>query len=110
MEIMRGIILRSMGLLVGITALGFMPASQVGAQSFKVLHRFAQLPYGEPHHTNKDGSHPRSSLVLAGNTLYGTAQYAGNGVGTLFAINTDGSGFRILHSFSAISYVTQDFE
>jgi uncharacterized repeat protein (TIGR03803 family) len=43
-------------------------------------------------------------LILSGNTLYGTAQAGGgSGVGTVFAINTDSSGFTNLHSFAATS-------
>jgi uncharacterized repeat protein (TIGR03803 family) len=41
-------------------------------------------------------------LILSGNTLYGTASAGGtNGMGTIFAINTNGSGFTTLHSFTA---------
>src|SRR5260221_9904425 len=41
------------------------------------------------------------ALILSGNTLYGAASYAGiSGAGTVFAVNTDGTGFAILHSFS----------
>ena len=37
-----------------------------------------------------------------GNILYGTAVEGGtSGIGTLFAVNTDGSGFTNLHSFTA---------
>jgi uncharacterized repeat protein (TIGR03803 family) len=51
---------------------------------------------------NSDGSDPNGVLVLAGNTLYGTANYGGTaGNGTVFAVNTDGTGFTTLHSFSA---------
>jgi uncharacterized repeat protein (TIGR03803 family) len=41
-------------------------------------------------------------LVLSGKTLYGTANDGGtNGRGgTVFAINSDGTGYRILHSFN----------
>jgi uncharacterized repeat protein (TIGR03803 family) len=36
-----------------------------------------------------------------GNTLYGTAASGGNsGDGTVFEVNTDGTGFTTLHSFS----------
>jgi uncharacterized repeat protein (TIGR03803 family) len=43
-------------------------------------------------------------LILSGNTLYGTAQYGGGaGVGTVFAVNTDGSGFTNLHTFTALA-------
>jgi uncharacterized repeat protein (TIGR03803 family) len=49
-----------------------------------------------------DGSYPNGGLISAGNTLYGTASHAGSsGSGTVFAINTDGTGFRILHNFTA---------
>jgi uncharacterized repeat protein (TIGR03803 family) len=48
-----------------------------------------------------DGGNPYAGLVLSGNTLYGTAYYGGSsGLGTVFAINTDGSGFTNLYSFT----------
>jgi len=51
--------------------------------------------------TNQDGASPQAALILAGSTLYGTAQYGGDsGAGTVFAINTNGSGFTNLYSFS----------
>jgi len=54
--------------------------------------------------TNTDGRSPRAGLVVSGNTLYGTARFAGSGAsGTVFKLNTDGTGFGVLHSFSAIS-------
>src|SRR5215467_1826901 len=50
---------------------------------------------------NFEGANPNAGLVLLGNTLYGTAAAAGGGgAGTVFAVNTDGTGFRILHSFT----------
>ena len=43
-------------------------------------------------------------MILSGNTLYGTTQCGGtNATGTVFAVNTDGTGFTNLHSFTAIS-------
>ena len=40
-------------------------------------------------------------LILSGNTLYGTASSGGSsGDGTVFAVNTDGTGFTTLHSFT----------
>jgi uncharacterized repeat protein (TIGR03803 family) len=51
--------------------------------------------------TNSDGSKPTSDLVLDGNTLYGTTSGGGDaGNGTVFSLNTDGSDFTILKSFS----------
>ena len=43
-------------------------------------------------------------MILSGNTLYGTADDGGSsGNGTVFAVNTDGTGFTNLHSFTAMS-------
>src|SRR2546427_146852 len=45
-----------------------------------------------------DGGNPYAGLVLSGNTLYGTAGYGGtSGIGTVFKLNTDGTGFTNLH-------------
>jgi uncharacterized repeat protein (TIGR03803 family) len=52
--------------------------------------------------TNKDGAGPNANLLLSGNTLYGSAFRGGtNGNGTLFAMNTNGTAFTNLHSFTA---------
>jgi uncharacterized repeat protein (TIGR03803 family) len=52
--------------------------------------------------TNSEGANPEPGLVLVGNTLYGTAGTAGSlGHGTIFSLNTDGSGFTDLYTFSA---------
>jgi uncharacterized repeat protein (TIGR03803 family) len=60
---------------------------------FSVLHNFTSF---------KDGGQPECILALSGNTLYGTAFEGGNfGYGTVFAVNTDGTGFTNLHSFTA---------
>jgi uncharacterized repeat protein (TIGR03803 family) len=40
-----------------------------------------------------------SSVILADQKLYGTV-YDDGGFGTVFAVNTDGTGFTILHSFN----------
>jgi uncharacterized repeat protein (TIGR03803 family) len=65
-----------------------------------------------PLYTNSDGAYPIASLALAGNTLYGTASRGGKGSGTVFKINTDGSGFTNLYSFTtatnAPSYTNSD--
>ncbi len=53
--------------------------------------------------TNSDGASVVAEVILSGSTLYGTAQYGGTaGRGTVFRVNTDGSGFTNLHNFSAI--------
>ncbi len=70
---------------------------------FTNLHNFTAIPsYPDPS-TNSDGARTYSALVLSGNTLYGTAIYGGHsGNGTVFAVNTDGTGFTNLHSFTAV--------
>jgi uncharacterized repeat protein (TIGR03803 family) len=72
---------------------------------FSVLHHFTATS-GTPA-TNNDGAYPQAELFLAGNVLYGTAPYGGNsGNGTAFKINTDGSGFTVLHTFSTTNTIT----
>jgi len=55
-----------------------------------------------------DGAYPIAELILAGNSLYGTASDDGSegyegGYGALFSMNTNGTGFKILHTFSPTS-------
>ena len=77
-----------------IAGLGLILAGRVTAQTFTVQHRFT---YG----TNSDGIFPESRLIISGNTLYGTASGGGSsGIGTVFAVNTDGTGFKTLHTFT----------
>ena len=68
------------------------------------LHTFtAEAVNNLGQYTNSDGSTPTAGLVLSGNTLYGTAPYGGtNGYGTVFSLNTDGTGFTNLHNFSPL--------
>src|SRR6266567_3629382 len=72
---------------------------------FTNLHSFTALPEPRPH-TNSDGAYPIAGLItnLSGNTVYGTASEGGkSGNGTVFAVNTDGTGFTNLYSFTASS-------
>jgi len=51
--------------------------------------------------TNSDGANPAGSLVLSGNTLYGTTQDGGSiGFGTVYRVNTDGLDFTNLYTFT----------
>jgi uncharacterized repeat protein (TIGR03803 family) len=57
---------------------------------------------------NNDGANPWAPLFLSGNTLYGTTYSGGMfGFGTVFSVNTDGTGFTTIHSFSAPSGANQ---
>jgi uncharacterized repeat protein (TIGR03803 family) len=89
----------------GSSGAGAVFAVNTDGTGFATLHSFAAAL--GPGATNSDGAYPRAGLVLAGNTLYGTAAYGGStGSGTVFALNTDGSGFTILHTFSSNDYYT----
>src|SRR5678816_1838971 len=49
-----------------------------------------------------DGSGPFESLTLSGSKLYGMTPDGGSSDrGTLFSMNTDGTGFSLLHSFTS---------
>lgn len=54
------------------------------------------------------GRSPFGSLVLGGTTLYGMANKGGASYGTVFRINTDGSGLDVLHRFGGFSTDGQD--
>jgi uncharacterized repeat protein (TIGR03803 family) len=69
-----------------------MKAVTLPAQTFTVLHSFTNTP---------DGAYPEARLVLSGDTLYGTTVNGGlRGYGAVFSINTNGTGFTVLHSFT----------
>jgi uncharacterized repeat protein (TIGR03803 family) len=81
--------------LIGV--LGLLPAARVTAQTFKVLHAFS-FASGT---NDPDGAVPKTALVVSGNVLYGTGYYGGSpGNGTVFAVNTDGTAFTVLHTFT----------
>src|SRR5438477_261276 len=76
-------------------ALGLILPGRVAAQTFTTLHSFSH---------DSDGATPFARLRLSGNTLYGTAANGGSAnYGTLFAVNTDGTGFTNLYNFTRFS-------
>jgi uncharacterized repeat protein (TIGR03803 family) len=89
-----------------IAALGLMLAGRVTAQTITTLHDFTTAPETAYQiFPNSDGANPVAPLILSGNTLYGTATYGGtNGTGTVFAVNTDGTGFTNLYTFSPATF------
>ena len=72
-------------------------------QVFTNLYSFSAGDFNEDDNlTNNDGANPVASLILSGSTLYGTAQNGGlNANGTVFAVQTDGSDFTNLYTFTA---------
>src|SRR5438270_13412058 len=64
-----------------IAVLNLLAAGRVTAQAFTTLHSFS-------------GGGSPTALILSGKTLFGTT------TATVFTVNTDGSGFTNLHSFT----------
>ncbi len=61
---------------------------------FATLHNFAG--------TQTDGGAPTTSVIVAGGTVYGTSSGANtSSAGTVFSVNTNGTGFRTLHAFNS---------
>jgi len=83
--------------------LGWIKPGSVAGQTYTTLHNFTPGVYAAPYtSTNSDGAHPYDALILSGNTLYGTTAWGGSGAGgTVFAVNTDGTGFTNLYDFNA---------
>jgi uncharacterized repeat protein (TIGR03803 family) len=91
----------------GTNRSGTVFALNTDGTGFAVLHVFTatNIPYSvtlpPPSKTNSDGAWPIGGLILSGNTLYGTTWMGGSsGHGTVFALNTDGTGFTTLHCFT----------
>ena len=98
--------------LIGTTASGgsfgsgTIFAINTDGTGFRTLHSFAPALWTDGG-TNSDGARPTADLLLSGNTLYGTTKYGGSfsaggavAGGTVFRVNTDGTAFTNLHSFS----------
>src|SRR2546428_47705 len=84
-----------------LAVLNLIPAGRMTAQTFTTLHSFTATDPDT--YANGDGAHPLAGLITnsSGNTLYGTAYVGGgSGAGTVFKLNTDGTGFTTLHSFT----------
>ena len=88
----------------GTNGTGTIFALPTDGTGFTTLHSFTAIPPYPGPYTNSDGMDPYGDLLLVGNTLYGTCYSGGpGGGGTVFAVNTDGTGFAVLHSFPAYS-------
>ena len=86
----------------GISGNGTIFRVNTDGSCFTNLHNFTS--YGGHPYTNSDGANPYGRLVLSSNTLYGTTFWGGSsGAGVAFGINTDGTGFTNLHSFSGLN-------
>ncbi|MGB8169731.1 MAG: choice-of-anchor tandem repeat GloVer-containing protein [Chthoniobacteraceae bacterium] len=64
---------------------------------FQVLHGFT----GTQLVGSDDGGAPYGAVTVSGATIYGMTRFGGSSArGTVFSLNTDGSGFQLLHSFA----------
>src|SRR5262245_37257162 len=76
-------------LAVVAAVLGTILAGQLDAQTVTVLHSFNGV----------DGASPAGSLLIDGNTLYGTTSAEGFSGGTLFTMGIDGTRFKLIFNF-----------
>ncbi|WP_414664622.1 choice-of-anchor tandem repeat GloVer-containing protein [Horticoccus sp. 23ND18S-11] len=78
----------------GSTSNGYLFRLRPDGSDYQVVHGFTAAELG--------AGRPENALVLgADGALYGTTETGGSaGFGTVYTINTDGSGFRVLHSFT----------
>ena len=90
--VLSGSTLYGTTIAAGSAGAGAVFAVNTDGSGFTNLHNF---------NGGNGGSAPHAGLTLSGNTLFGTTSGGGtSGNGTLFALNTDGSGFTTLYSFS----------
>src|SRR6266446_273246 len=87
----------------GANGVGTVYSLSTNGDDFTVLHTFAKTTFDPTYGmTNPDGAYLQAGLAGSGNTLYGTVLNGGSqGRGTVFSVNTDGSGFKVLHTFLA---------
>ena len=93
----------------GTNGYGTLFKMNSSGSGFSVMHTFIppvkDVPLNE--FTNCGGVNPGplTSLTVSGNALYATTYSGGAfGIGTLFQINTDGTGFQTLHDFDGTGY------
>ncbi len=65
----------------------------IDGSNFTLLHEFAG--------GGSDGAKPFSALLIESGVIYGTTTKGGdNNIGTIFSMNTNGTGFTLLHEFA----------
>jgi len=82
---------------------GTIFSTSIDGSGFTNLHSFAAFTDNDP----ADGTGPRAPLLLSGDTLYGTTLSGGSSSnGIVFSVSSHGTGFTILHSFTAAGNLT----
>lgn len=88
-----GSLIVSGGVLYGMTTLGGIFRIDPDGSGYTTVHAFTG--------GTSDGQYASGSLVASADVFYGlTAAGGAGGVGTIFRMNRDGSGFALLHSFA----------
>ncbi|HOX39357.1 MAG TPA: PEP-CTERM sorting domain-containing protein [Candidatus Brocadiia bacterium] len=88
-----GSTLYGMTYMGGDSARGTIFRMGTDGSGFTLLHEFAG--------GGSDGAYPSADLTFSGSTLYGTTFRGGDSnLGAIFSMNTDGSGFTLLHEFA----------
>jgi uncharacterized repeat protein (TIGR03803 family) len=90
--VVSGSKLYGMTLEGGSANFGTVFSMNADGTGFSLLHSFNAA--------NGDGWFPEGSLALSGSTLYGMTRQGGGGAGEIFKINTDGTGYTIMHTFT----------
>jgi uncharacterized repeat protein (TIGR03803 family) len=95
--VLSGNLLYGTASIGGANGNGTVFSVSTNGSNFIPLHNFDTV-YGT------EGSSGIGNLILSGNTLYGTtANGSYYGCGTVFAMNTNGSGYAVLHSFNDLT-------
>ncbi len=83
----------------GLNGSGVIFSIRNDGTQFTNLYNFELVPISSG--TNSSGSDPYGTLILAGETLFGTTRSGGVfGNGVVFSISTNGTDFTTLHSFA----------
>ncbi len=90
--ILSGTTFYGMTWIGGDTNNGTVFKVEMDGDGFSLLHEFTG--------GNDDGARPNGSLILSGSTLYGMTWNGGDSdMGVIFKIETNGTGFALLHEF-----------
>jgi uncharacterized repeat protein (TIGR03803 family) len=88
---LSGNVLYGITLKGGQTNQGTLYRINADGTGYQILHSFGGAG---------DGRQPDAGVVVSGSTLYGTTAFGGSsGYGTIFKIETNGSGYSIVHDF-----------